>query len=95
MVATRRDAAWVARHLGRAVLFRQGTRLSGVWILQTAWVALLATSDAGRGIIAALGPRQCVGDAVLLQDLPAPYSARVVAEGSALFSRQTTSNGFF
>lgn len=31
----------------RRVLFRQGTRLSGVRILQTAWVALLATSDAG------------------------------------------------
>ncbi len=107
----RHDAAWVAKHLGRAeaalftddeldllaevvspvtlgdghVLFDVGDDPDGVWIVQKGWVELLISTGRSNGVIALLGPRQCVGDIPLMLGTPAPYRARAVGETMCLF----------
>lgn len=68
------------------VLFERGADPPGVWIIQSGWVELLHGSTRSDGVIALLGPFQCVGDIPLMLDEPAPYRACAVTESSCLFS---------
>lgn len=68
------------------VLFERGAHPRGVWIIQSGWIELLHGTTRTDGVIALMGPRQCVGDIPLMLDEPAPYRACAVTEASCLFS---------
>lgn len=68
------------------VLFERGSRPRGVWIIQSGWVELLHGTTRTDGVIALIGPMQCVGDIPLMLDEPAPYRACAVTETASLFS---------
>ena len=67
------------------LLFSRGRAPAGVWIIKEGWVEL--TLGAGRrdGVVAALGPLQCVGEIPLILEEPAPYSAGAATDVLALF----------
>lgn len=67
------------------VLFDSGSEPPGVWIIQSGWVELLDGTTRSDGVIALMGPLECVGDIPLMLDEPAPYKACAVSESSCLF----------
>lgn len=74
------------------VLFERGSDPVGVWIIQSGWIELLEGTTRTEGVIALLGPLQCVGDIPLMLDEPAPYRACAVTESSCLFSSASEFN---
>lgn len=68
------------------VLFERGSDPAGVWIIQSGWVELLHGTTRTDGVIALMGPLQCIGDVPLMLGEPAPYRACAVTEASCLFS---------
>lgn len=67
------------------VLFQRGESPAGAWIIQSGWVGLFAGATRGAGVIALMGPRQCVGEIPLMLDEVAPYRAEAFSESTCLF----------
>lgn len=67
------------------VLFDSGSEPPGVWIIQSGWIELLRGATRSDGVIALMGPLECVGDIPLMLDEPAQYRACAVTESSCLF----------
>lgn len=67
------------------VLFQRGESPAGAWIIQSGWVGLLAGATRAAGVIALMGPRQCVGEIPLMLDEAAPYRAEAFSESTCLF----------
>jgi len=67
------------------VLFQRGESPAGAWIIQSGWIGLLAGTTRSAGVIALLGPRQCVGDIPLMLNEVAPYRAEAFTGSTCLF----------
>ena len=68
------------------VLFAEGTIPTGVWVLQSGAVELIARVAGRSAVVRIVGVGESVGDIQALSRKPAPYKARTAERSSTLFA---------